>query len=626
MNNTNAKWIWNSTQPTADEYVLFVQKFNFKCGSATLNICAETEYVAYINGKLVSFGQFAGYPFEKYYDSIPVSEYCVDGENILEITARYEGVNSLTHIDDGAGLLFCVKSEEDELCCSGQNTLCCLDERYVQHKPRFITTQLGYTCNMKCGENKLFRNAVLTDRKILPKARPVKKLEYKGFAEATHIGNNIYDLGRETAGYLSLKVKCTQESEFKVAYGEHIEDGNVRYIIGKRDFSFDFEANEGEQSFIQYFVMVAGRYFEIFAPDTVEVVSIGLEQYMYPFEERSVEISGHLDRRIYDTCIRTLRLSTNYHYEDCPWREQALYVLDSKNQMLCGYYGFKDYDFQRANLVFMSKGKREDGLLELTYPAVNTPAIPFFSIMYPVLVLEYIEYTGDISILSEVMPTIKGIMDCFTKNIGSNNLISNFPLPYWNFFEWSEGNIGYLNKDDSENTHILINLAYVFAGRSWKKLCELAKSDDFNCCFDGVLEAVNKNFFNSNTGLFKTSLKGDEIYSQLINSFALLVGLGDDRTVRAVKECDGLVPATLSMLGYVYDALLEKDYENNKDFVLSDIREKYGYMLNKGATSFWETIDGAEAFSKAGSLCHGWSAMPVYYFHKLGVCKYSEEK
>ena len=31
----------------------------------------------------------------------------------------------------------------------------------------------------------------------------------------------------------------------------------------------------------------------------------------------------------------------------------------------------------------------------------------------------------------------------------------------------------------------------------------------------------------------------------------------------------------------------------------------------------WEETDGANAFAKAGSLCHGWSAMPVYYFHRL---------
>ena len=42
-------------------------------------------------------------------------------------------------------------------------------------------------------------------------------------------------------------------------------------------------------------------------------------------------------------------------------------------------------------------------------------------------------------------------------------------------------------------------------------------------------------------------------------------------------------------------------------------------MLRQGATTFWETIDGADAFGKAGSLCHGWSAVPAYLYLKYIV-------
>lgn len=39
--------------------------------------------------------------------------------------------------------------------------------------------------------------------------------------------------------------------------------------------------------------------------------------------------------------------------------------------------------------------------------------------------------------------------------------------------------------------------------------------------------------------------------------------------------------------------------------------------LQEGATTFWETEDGESAFDRAGSLCHGWSAMPIVYYHRL---------
>ena len=57
--------------------------------------------------------------------------------------------------------------------------------------------------------------------------------------------------------------------------------------------------------------------------------------------------------------------------------------------------------------------------------------------------------------------------------------------------------------------------------------------------------------------------------------------------------------------------------EKYADFILSEIERVYGIMLKAGATSFWETEKGESDFDGAGSLCHGWSAIPVYYFNKL---------
>ena len=77
-----------------------------------------------------------------------------------------------------------------------------------------------------------------------------------------------------------------------------------------------------------------------------------------------------------------------------------------------------------------------------------------------------------------------------------------------------------------------------------------------------------------------------------------------------------MIASPLSSKGFVYDALLKAD-KNYGDFIVSDIIKTYKPMLNAGATSFWETENGADDFGGIGSLCHGWSAMPVYYFAKI---------
>ena len=49
-------------------------------------------------------------------------------------------------------------------------------------------------------------------------------------------------------------------------------------------------------------------------------------------------------------------------------------------------------------------------------------------------------------------------------------------------------------------------------------------------------------------------------------------------------------------------------------------------MLEQGATTFWETEKGAAALEHTGSLCHGWSAMPIYYYDLLNGKKYFNGK
>ena len=55
MINSKAKWIWISDNPKSEEYGFFKESFMYENGKVVLKIAAETDYIAYINGKMVSF-------------------------------------------------------------------------------------------------------------------------------------------------------------------------------------------------------------------------------------------------------------------------------------------------------------------------------------------------------------------------------------------------------------------------------------------------------------------------------------------------------------------------------------------------------------------------------------------
>ena len=88
-------------------------------------------------------------------------------------------------------------------------------------------------------------------------------------------------------------------------------------------------------------------------------------------------------------------------------------------------------------------------------------------------------------------------------------------------------------------------------------------------------------------------------------------------TIRIVLFTSSVPPisCSLSLKCFVYDALLKTDKEKYKSFVLNDIRKTYKPMIKTGTV--WETVIGKEDFDGAGSLCHGWSSMPIYYFNIL---------
>lgn len=131
-----------------------------------------------------------------------------------------------------------------------------------------------------------------------------------------------------------------------------------------------------------------------------------------------------------------------------------------------------------------------------------------------------------------------------------------------------------------------------------------------------ILKATREKFYNRENGMFFVEESCEEP-TELANSLAVLSGVAEGSVAQKICENlanNTLIPCSLSMKTFKYDAMLKNDKDKYKDSVLSEIRQTYKIMLDSGTTTVWETIDGAAAFDNAGSLCHGWSAIPIYYY------------
>ncbi len=630
------KWIWENTANLRDEHAEFYITFTADKGDkVTVNISADTDYMLFINGELASFSQYPDYPDYKIYDEIDISKHIVSGKNHFAISAYHSGEISSTHYATLSGIIFDVY-KNNELCfSSNKNVKARLSATYINYQEKNVSSQLGYSyaCDLTKNDNWLFgdgekfhESAEISGMPTKLIKRPIKKLEILSPKKAELIKQDVnsfvYDLGREEVGYPDFKVKCRKECKLKLSWSEHISSGDVVSKIHDRDFSIDFIMPPRESSFFSTFLRIGGRYLKIEADNDFEVEYFNLIPVVYPLKKVDFSADNPLRQKIYNTSVRTLELCMHEHYEDCPWREQAMYAMDSRNQMLCGYYAFDEYDFVRASLELMCNDPTDE-LMSICFPCSIELKIPSFSLHWFTQMKEYLAYSGDKSLCEKYYGKLKKVLNVFLSRI-ENGLVPVFfeDTKFWNFYEWTDKLDGSATSHGTKSFDLALNCLVSLALQNMDFInTKLGKSEEYKNKISEINSEIEKSFFVENGNLF-TDIKGQHHFSELGNALAVLCGAANKKQAKKIcvtlaNKSNCLVSASLSMLTFVYDALIKTDKELYRKHILSDIDEKYGYMLEQGATSFWETLKGSEDFGGAGSLCHGWSAMPVYYYHIL---------
>ncbi len=464
-------------------------------------------------------------------------------------------------------------------------------------------------------------------------------------------GRGIYavaDIGEETLGYLSFRFTTKRPTVIGIAYSDHLDDLRARSFVGGRCFAETVIVPAGETAHTHLLSKIGARYLMIFAEtDEITISGLGILPVQYPVDPDrcgKFKINDALHTKIYSTCLRTLLLCMNEHYMDCPQREQALYAMDSRNQMLTGYYTFGEYAYAKESLSLLARSQREDGFLELCAPAICSITIPSFSIHWVIALCEYTKYSGDVEFFNEQLRTANAIMAAAIANRTENgSLIKLTDAKYWNFHEWNGELSGSIGSAPPADADACLTALFIIATEKLSDILEeTGGNDSGKLNLAGRLRrlaasmkvAFNDTFFDEENGLYcsyrDVAADGDcRFYSQYANALAILSGaasLNDaylDGAVRALTGLIDTVPVsdcTLSTCLFKYDALMSvsKDYIGD---VMNEITELWGYMIGCGATSFWETIKGAMDFDDAGSLCHGWAAIPavVYYKYILGI-------
>lgn len=440
----------------------------------------------------------------------------------------------------------------------------------------------------------------------------------------------IVDMKHNVAGYFQLEIETPDACLIDIGYGEHLDDLRVRSAVSGRNFALTYRTKPGLNSFFYPLKRLGCRFLQLhIRTNSFRLYYAGLRPTVYPVKLSPVpDQLTPLQKKIYDVSIETLRLCMHEHYEDTPWREQALYALDSRNQMLCGYYTFGEYALCKESLRLLALGMREDGLLELCAPAKIDAVIPSFSLFWIVALAEYAEHTNDLTFAEEMLPVAKQILETFRNNT-ENGLIKNLE-GYWNFFEWTDLLNG-LNMEKTvqitrPGTEAPINAVYALALLKLKKLAsELGLSQlasDLDKEHSALKEHYHPIFWNNKEGGYAIGIGPgfDDFCPELLQALTVYAKLcpdseAEDLLCYKIANEQYLPQSSLSTSIFKYEVLLE--HPKYHGLMLDQINRVWSNMLYQGATSFWETDIGASDFENAGSLCHGWSAVPAFVYQKL---------
>jgi hypothetical protein len=289
-------------------------------------------------------------------------------------------------------------------------------------------------------------------------------------------------------------------------------------------------------------------------------------------------------------------------YMDCPWRERGQWWGDARVEALVNFYTFGDPWLLRSGLRQLTLDA-DDGLIPGVSPSdFESRYLPDYALIWVLTLRDYLRYTGDQSLVRELWPALKANLAWFDRFRDADGLLRD--VPGWIFIDWADV--------DKSGSSAALNAFYYGALRAAAEMQALiGEPGDYGARASALQSAFPARFWDESRSLFRDADHPGQAtfrFSEQTNALAVAMGLTDgeraERVMTALADSTDVTRAgTPYFEHYVLQALRAVGRHTD---ALGAIRQKWGAMLDGGATTWWET------WRPDGSLCHAWSAAPTY--------------
>ncbi|WP_217592098.1 alpha-L-rhamnosidase N-terminal domain-containing protein [Cohnella sp. GbtcB17] len=692
-----AKWIWVSGAKDLNDVYAEARKV-FEVGPsikrARLRISANQAYKLYLNGEELGRGPAPSDLAWMSFDTYEVADRLSRGSNVLAIVANNFGAGEIvTNQLQGPGGLICQLDLYDseaahkkplQTIASGTEWKCRRSPRWKANASRLhlwggyreifdVAREDGWEridyddsdwpdAEVVAGAEEpgspwprlLPREIPFLRRTLVRPASVVSSEPFLGglaFAEAvlTDSPENAltmdaskpgsfpqvtYDFGAEVVGYPKLRVEAPEGGVLQLYCGESLEVSLTdTYLL-----------RPGE-NLLEPFGRRAFRYLKLAAmatPVPLRVQRLEMEFVRYPFTEAgSFRCSDERLNRIWETGRYTTFVNSQHHFEDCPYREAALWVADAVIMAKVVYQVSDDSALVRKSLLQGARIQNEDGSIPGNGPVRNSFMLPDFCAHWLFGVKAYYDYSHDKSFLEEIWPTIVRLARWFADQEDETGLFARADRDgWWCFIDWSDD----IERKDRVTALSCFYYKFLVTAAS---LADTAGESGFGKELQERAErtkaSIRRMLREPDKGMYVDCRTDKGLSSSITaqtNFAAAWSGIMEKSEVMAFVEGEFLAGRLPPIRGsFFYHIVLETLFDNGyATDAIRIIRSYWGAMLDRGATTWWETFDPSLPFSTTPSpymghtptylqdfipvsLSHGWGASPTYLLSKelLGI-------
>ncbi|MEI6949220.1 alpha-rhamnosidase [Paraflavisolibacter sp. H34] len=448
--------------------------------------------------------------------------------------------------------------------------------------------------------------------KLATQPQPAVKTEKRG-------GETFVDFGKETFGFVKLH-GLKGNGAVTLYFGESPEEALSKTGGELVDRLPVAQSQAGDVTFNG---SRAFRYVNVVPENGVTFDSVSMLYEYLPVATRgSFRCSDEQINKIWDVSRYTMELNTREFFIDGIKRDRWIWSGDAYQSYLMNYYLFFDSPSVTRTLLAL-RGK------DPVTSHINT--IMDYTFYWFLGIYDYYQYTGDQSFIKQFYPRMQSLMDYCLSRRNKSGMMEGLAGD-WVFIDWAEG----LSKKGE------VSFEQLLFSRSLETmaLCAGIAGDQQGAAKYGSLATDLKSKFLST---YWNEAKGALVHSRIdgkptdnvtryANMFAIFFDYLNQGQKQAVKTNvllnDKVQKITTPyMRFYELEALCAM---GEQKYVLKEMKDYWGGMLNLGATSFWEEYNpskkGAEHYAMYGrpfgkSLCHAWGASPIYLLGKyyMGV-------